>query len=488
MIKDSVSFRRAAAGAGRSAAVLALAAALTVPAGPLGLAGPAQAAPVVKNTDVNGDGYNDLAVGVPTFPGYLGTQHTGLAGVLYGGPGGFTGHQTFRPKPGCATGTISGAPRPCTGWGLGLAASDVDADGRTDLVFAGSHDVEARSWTPAGITTIERRIGGTRLSGGLIVGQADDQAGVDLLGVRGSGWSVGIGGWYNRTAEYAINQIPGSTVAFRSQDHGDVDGDGKLETALLGSRFSSATGERGYLWLIEDPQRSPLTVTELGSPATCTPPTLTATACPQLDSEVAVGDVNGDGRPDVVMATPGTGALQVWYGSASGLSARPNFSATGLSWLHPATEHSRNLAVGDVNGDGAAEIAVGNPHAAVSGQDKAGTVALIPGSPTGPVISGVRIISQDGIASPGAPAPAADPIGEQSFAGDNFGEAVSILDVTGDGKAEVIIGTPGKYEGRGMLAVLHGTADVSATIAQVVRGLDVSMGTPGGRFGAHLLR
>ncbi|MFC7429992.1 integrin alpha, partial [Nocardia tengchongensis] len=103
-----------------------------------------QAAPVVKNTDFNGDGYNDLAVGLPTFPGYQGTQYTGLVGVLYGGPDGFTGHKTFQPKPGCSVPT-GDTTVPCRYWGQGLAASDVDADRRTDLIFTSDRELEVRS-------------------------------------------------------------------------------------------------------------------------------------------------------------------------------------------------------------------------------------------------------------------------------------------------------------------------------------------------------
>jgi hypothetical protein len=67
------------------------------------------------------------------------------------------------------------------------------------------------------------------------------------------------------------------------------------------------------------------------------------------------------------------------------------------------------------------------------------------------------------------------------------GKSLAILDVTGDGKRELIIGVPGKYRS-GMLTVFRGTADGIATdTAQLVHGYDGHGGANGGGFGSLLL-
>ncbi|MBB2912946.1 hypothetical protein FHS43_004241 [Streptosporangium becharense] len=475
----------------QSAAVLALTAALTIPAGP------AQAA-AGPNTDFNGDGYNDLAFGVPTYPGFPGgASNAGLVGVLYGGPDGLGPHYTIRPRPGCvSTKYPDGSPAPCYLWGRGLSATDFDADGRTDLVFAGAADMEVLAWKPR-ITTIMRRthvsLDSAGRSGHLVAGQIDGQPGKDIVSAE-SQYRKLIG-WYNgaQSPTYTGPSLPGSEQgAFHSMDAADLDGDGKLEVATV---FENGWNGDVHLLVLDEPHSASGTVTTLGSPDHCSPPALSSIdICPKADSEVALGDVNADGRADLVMSTPSTGRLQIWYGSASGFASYPNF-VSRVSWMHPLGSPPplpRNLAVGDVNGDGAAEIAIGAPRVTVSGQQEAGHIALVSGSPTGPVLSDVQIISQDGITSPHDPASAsADPIAEQSAAYDNFGLAISILDVTGDGKAEVVIGAPGKNGGRGMLTVLRGTSGgISTAAAQVVHGLDVGVNTPvfGRGLGVHLLQ
>ncbi|GAA3316078.1 FG-GAP repeat domain-containing protein [Nonomuraea dietziae] len=458
----------------RSAVLLALVAALALPAGQ------AQAAtPTPKNTDFNGDGYNDLALGSPNYAGEDGSWNRGLVTVLYGGPDGFDGHWSRRPPVGCT------APngRRCYLWGRQVSAGDLDADGRTDLLFAADDGMRVQSWTPQGVTEIEYHGNNPTLNPvGVTLGQFDDQPGGDIVGAwdNGNHQSV-VGGWYNRDASTITRGFgfPDSDVSVKSAATGDVDGDGKLEMSVIASRRYNGK-ESAYLWLIDDPKQQPLSISDKawGWEALCKPDTRNFLGCPRLDSRVAMGDVDGNGHLDVVMTTPSTRSLQVWYGSASGPASHPGFSAHDLDWFDPDPLVGRGLAVGDVNGDGAAEIAIGTPNATVSGQFRAGAIVLIPGSagPTrGPVLANAQLITQDGIGPVSAPNPTpaaaalADPIGEQSEAGDRFGEEIRIIDITGDGKGEVIIGVPDKNGKAGMLAVLRGSATgVSTTAAQVV--------------------
>lgn len=344
---------------------------------------------------------------------------------------------------------------------------------------------------------------------------------------------------------HASGSIPGTDAA-------DVDGDGKLEmAALIEVQWRS---NKVWLAVLDEPHSGNGTATVLASPDSCSPPTLSGSVdtCPKVDSRTAFGDVNGDGRLDVVLATPSTGGLQVWYGSATGFPSRPGFAAQ-VSWMVPvavdfpwAQAMSQPLTVGDIDGDGAAEITVGAFTATVSGQAEAGHVALVPGSRNGPVLAGTRIITQDGIRAYNEPEPSPtptitspnptpsatttvtptptatshptasetpgpvvtfdpkptdepasfaratavlDPIATESLPNDHFGKALAILDVTGDGKRELVIGVPGKYDASGMLVTFRGTPTGIATdTAQIIYGHDVGAGADGSGFGQRLLQ
>src|SRR5262249_23532348 len=67
---------------------------------------------------------------------------------------------------------------------------------------------------------------------------------------------------------------------------------------------------------------------------------------------VAVGDFNGDGKPDLVVANGGTANVSVLLGNGDGTFQ----SATSFGGLSgPAS-----VAVGDFNGDGKGDLAVAN--------------------------------------------------------------------------------------------------------------------------------
>ncbi|GAA1719556.1 VCBS repeat-containing protein [Nonomuraea bangladeshensis] len=462
-----------------SAAALAVAVGLTTPAAP------AAAAPAITvKSDFNGDGYNDVAVGMPLYPGYAGTDNTGMIAVLYGGPNGLSGaKQLIRPTPGCS-GESAGV---CHGWGKGLAAGDVDGDGRTDLVTAGYRERHTFSWTAAGVT----RQGGSSSSyyQGLTVGNADSDPRTDVVGLFAPGYYSVFGGWYNGGAFEKTafgTSTPPSGPMLQSTLLGTVNGDDIMEAIVLVA--PSVGHSNGALWYIDSPRDPTHTPMLMGSTAACDTPDATKPVCTRNDSQLGLGDVNGDGYRDVVMVTPSTGTVHVWYGSYYGAGMyQPGFTARNLSWLTTLGSTDITVTVGDVNGDGRGEIAVGLPKATIAGKAAAGAVALIPGTASGPDVSAAQILTQDGIAPPGT-APSADPIAEESVTDDRMGEAVSIIDVTADGKGELIIGVPGKNGGRGMLAVLPGTATGVPSAAQSVHAIPTGVSAADARFGAVMLK
>ncbi|MFD2082384.1 FG-GAP-like repeat-containing protein [Actinopolymorpha cephalotaxi] len=141
---------------------------------------------------------------------------------------------------------------------------------------------------------------------------------------------------------------------------------------------------------------------------------------------LAAGDLNRDGYSDVVYTVSRTRGvvLQVYFGGAGGLGS--TFSQ------QIATSLSTSASIGDINGDGFGDLAVGSPADTVGGFDLAGQVRVWFGSATGLNLTrGVTVINQDSPGVPGGPE-----------AGDYFGFSVALGDATGDGKADLAIGVP----------------------------------------------
>jgi len=159
------------------------------------------------------------------------------------------------------------------------------------------------------------------------------------------------------------------------------------------------------------------------------------------------GDVNGDGYSDVIIGEPGykeasvsKGRALVYYGSASGLPASPNWTAVGSS-----TDLGRAVSTaGDVNGDGYSDVVLTTAYGTL---DSAATILggayLYLGSASG--LSSTPAWQENG-----------------TFYFENFGNSVCTAgDVNGDGYSDVVIGAPNYSSGgslRGATYLYHGSA------------------------------
>jgi FG-GAP-like repeat/FG-GAP repeat len=192
----------------------------------------------------------------------------------------------------------------------------------------------------------------------------------------------------------------------------DVNGDGYADVAI---GETGAPGSSGYVYVYYGSKQG-LAKNSSNASDQITAPTSAMTSFGQ--SVASAGDVNGDGFADLVV---GAGAsAYVYYGSDNGLVT----SATPAELIQGSMQFGFSVAsAGDVNGDGYADIVVGDPGGGQGG----GVAYLFLGSATG--VSNMSPVTLSVSSSTMSAA---------------FGTSVAGAgDVNGDGYGDILIGAPG---------------------------------------------
>jgi hypothetical protein len=457
----------------------AVAAAAAVTAGFVFPSGAPAATPRTTTSDFNGDGYADLAVGVPD--GTVGGQaKAGYVNVVWGGPKGVGAHGSIRVTQ--ATPEVPGTPEAGDRFGASVTLVDLNGDGIAEML-AGvpGEDVTDRG-TNAGMVIA---VGGSKSGPGpgssVLTGPSPSAAygrslaAADMTG--GGNKTIVIGGTDKVVArviqgeDSMVTTVVAAPMGGRAPvlATGDFDSDGTADLAVAywtAGEPSTQSHVRLWKWDAEQSAMANFWNTDNAG--------VTA---------LAAGDFDGDGHDDLALGEcreiadeniddpcgpeelAEGGGIHVHYGSPAGGSfgSRTQTLDQDTAGVPGVAEDGDRfgaaLAVADVSRDGRDDLIAGAPGEAIGSRAGAGAAWLLRGGAKG-------LLDANGTArsvtwnqdTPGVPGVAE--------AGDTFGAAVASGDFDADGVPDVTAGSPGENASLGAVWLLpSGSASHSAAFS-----------------------
>ena len=221
-----------------------------------------------------------------------------------------------------------------------IVAMDVNRDGHLDIVEVGRNQANLGQgfWTHMGngalgfaAPVFQETPGGA--PGQLVAGDVNGDGNLDLVAPGGRIYlHDGVSGFLR------VRSLLGSRIDISAGlGAGDINDDGRTDVA-----YSQPTNSPSWLYLFTQDTNG-----KLEGPI----------ALPAYDSptQTAMADINGDGRTDLLSLHSGWGALSYYPRLATGFAPPAKFE---LSTQTNRYDNTAALAIGDINGDGCLDVVV----------------------------------------------------------------------------------------------------------------------------------
>ena len=333
-------------------------------------AGDHAGAAVVNVGDVNGDGTPDVAVGAPTSD--AGGNNSGAVYLFYGP---VEGTNLSAPD---ADAVLAGAQR----WeraGFSVAGGDVNGDGRADLVVGAPAHVRPADAPNATRNGAGNATGTNASQNASTSGSANDSLATGAAYVVYGGQSL--------SGNVSLSNADATLVGAGTNDSAGHDvatvSNGGGAAVIVGAPTADSSGnDSGAVYVVSGNVSG-----QARLPAAGTVLAGASSGDHAGESVAGIGDVTGDGVPEVVVGAPRTdasgnssGAVFLATGAVGGNASDSSLSrAIRFGGAAAGDNAGEAVAAGDVTGDGTPDLVVGAPRNDAGGFD-AGTTYVVSGS------------------------------------------------------------------------------------------------------------